>query len=106
LVTEIDDKPKNTAAVMSEFKIPANRVIVIGDSGGDGPHFQWAFNQGAFLIGSMTKNSLSEYCRSRGIRISKSFGFSYGPATVRNLEEEMAFDFKDLKEAILEATSL
>ncbi len=106
LVTEIDDKPKNTAAVMREFKIPANRVIVIGDSGGDGPHFQWAFNRGAFLIGSMTKNSLSQYCLSRGIRISKSFGISYGPAAVRNLEEEMAFDVRELAEPILAATGL
>ncbi len=106
LVTEIEDKPENTAAVIGELKIPANRVVVIGDSGGDGPHFQWAFDQGAFLIGSMTKNSLSQYCRSRGIRINKFFGTSYGPDAVRNLEEEMAVDFMDLADVILEATGL
>jgi hypothetical protein len=106
LVTEIEDKPKNTAAVMDKFKILANRVIVIGDSGGDGPHFEWAFNQRAFLIGSMTKDSLSQYCQSRGIRINRSFGISYGPAEARNLEKEMAFDFRVLAEPILAATGL
>jgi 2-hydroxy-3-keto-5-methylthiopentenyl-1-phosphate phosphatase len=102
-VIEIDDKPKNTAAVINAMEAPANRVVVMGDSGGDGPHFQWAFNQRAFLIGSMTKNSLAEYCRSRGIRIDRSFGVSYGPGEARKLEKEMTFNFMDLAEVIWEA---
>ena len=42
-VIEIEDKPKNTAAVISALEVPENRLVVMGDSGGDGPHFQWAF---------------------------------------------------------------
>lgn len=105
-VIEIEDKPKNTAAVISALGVPANRLVVMGDSGGDGPHFQWASDQRAFLMGSMTKNSLAEYCRSRGIRIDRSFGISYGPGEARKLEKEMTFNFMDLAEVIQKALSL
>ena len=105
-VIEIEDKPKNTAAVISALEVPENRVVVMGDSGGDGPHFQWAFNQRAFLIGSMTKNSLAQYCRSRGIHVDRSFGISYGPDDARKLEKEMTYNFMDLAEVIQKALSL
>ena len=105
-VTEIEDKPKNTAAVISALEAPPNRLVVMGDSGGDGPHFLWAFNQRAFLIGSMTKNSLAQYCRSRGVLIDLSFGVSYGPEEARKVEKEMTFDFMDLAEVIQKALSL
>jgi 2-hydroxy-3-keto-5-methylthiopentenyl-1-phosphate phosphatase len=105
-VIEIEDKPKNTAAVISALDAPANRVVVMGDSGGDGPHFQWAFNQRAYLVGSMTKNSLAQYCLSRGIRIDRFFGVSYGPGEARKLEKEMTFNFMDLAEVIQKALSL
>lgn len=105
-VIEIEDKPKNTAAIIGALEVPENRLVVMGDSGGDGPHFQWAFNQRAFLIGSMTKNSLAQYCRSRGIRIDRSFGVSYGPDEARKLEKEMTFNFMDLAEVIQKALSL
>ncbi len=105
-VLEIDDKPKNTAAVIRALEIPKNRLVVMGDSGGDGPHFQWAFDQRAFLISSMRKNSLTQYCRSRGIRIDRAFGVSYGPDEARQLEKEMTFNFMDLAEVIAKALSL
>ncbi|MBW2202038.1 MAG: hypothetical protein JRF71_14625 [Deltaproteobacteria bacterium] len=38
---EIQDKSKNTAAVVRSFNIPPEKIIVMGDSGGDGPHFEW-----------------------------------------------------------------
>ncbi len=46
-VLETDDKAKNTAAVVAEFNISPKRVIVMGDSGGDGPHFKWGASAGA-----------------------------------------------------------
>ncbi|MDR3604935.1 MAG: hypothetical protein P4L38_09915, partial [Syntrophaceae bacterium] len=76
-VTEIQDKPKNTAAAVSSFGIPFNRIVVIGDSGGDGPHFEWGASVGALLIGSMTKYSLSKYCKDMNIVINQRFGVSY-----------------------------
>jgi hypothetical protein len=76
--------------------IPPNKVIIMGDSGGDGAHFQWGDSVGAFLIGSMTKASLSEYCRTREIRINKRFGLTYASGEKRDLEMEMQVNFMDL----------
>jgi len=95
-VTEIEDKPKNTKAVMRAHDIHPSRVIVIGDSGGDGPHFEWAAAKGAFRIGSMTKPSLHEYCQPRGISIQKRFGISYGPGEPRRPDDELFVKFTDL----------
>jgi len=40
-VSEIDDKPKNTESLMRCCSISPGQVVIIGDSGGDGPHFKW-----------------------------------------------------------------
>jgi 2-hydroxy-3-keto-5-methylthiopentenyl-1-phosphate phosphatase len=93
---EIQDKGKNTAAVAAKMGIPAERVILMGDSGGDGPHFEWGHRAGAFTIGSMTKPSLAAYCDKKGITIGKRFGLVYGENEARSLEKEMAIDFRDL----------
>ena len=49
-VNEIEDKPKNTQSVMNSSGIGPNRVVIVGDSGGDGPHFRWGGSMGAYLI--------------------------------------------------------
>jgi len=93
---ETQDKGKNTAAVVAGMGLPAGRVIVMGDSGGDGPHFEWAHRAGAFIIGSMTKPSLAAYCEQRGIRMNLQFGLVYGRGEPRDPGREMAIDFQDL----------
>jgi hypothetical protein len=99
-LNETRDKGKNTAAVVQHFAIPAGRIVVMGDSGGDGPHFEWAARAGAFIIGSMTKHSLSSYCRERDIPIRLRFGVSYGEGEGRDVEKEKRFDFMDLVEPL------
>ena len=93
---ETQDKGKNTAAVVAGMGLPAGRVIVMGDSGGDGPHFEWAHRAGAFIIGSMTKPSLAGYCGQRGIAMNLQFGVVYGRGEPRDPDREMAVDFQDL----------
>jgi 2-hydroxy-3-keto-5-methylthiopentenyl-1-phosphate phosphatase len=93
---EIQDKPKNTQAVMRASNIPPEKVILIGDSGGDGPHFEWGARAGAYLIGSMTKESLSKYCRRSGIEINLQFGLSTLKRQITDPEKEMRVDFMDL----------
>lgn len=105
-LNETRDKGRNTAAVVAKTGLPPERVIVMGDSGGDGPHFEWAHQVGAFTIGSMTKHSLATYCDKQGIAIGKRFGLVYGPGETRDLEKEMAIDFRELIpviEAVLSA---
>jgi hypothetical protein len=97
---ETSDKGKNTQAIVQKFAIPAARVVVMGDSGGDGPHFEWGRSAGAFTIGSMTKHSLSTYCRERGIAINLRFGVSYAAGEARDPEKEKQFDFMDLVEPL------
>jgi hypothetical protein len=93
---ETQDKGINTAAIAAQFDIAAQRVIVMGDSGGDGPHFTWAHQAGAFIISSMIKPSLAAYCASKSVTIGKCFGLVYGPNEARSVEREMAIDFRDL----------
>jgi len=93
---EIEDKPKNTQSVMRAHKITPDRVMLIGDSGGDGPHFQWGARTGACLIGSMTKGSLERYCSNKGIKIHLCFGCRYGEGEARDPEAEMNVDFMNL----------
>jgi hypothetical protein len=93
---ETQDKGRNTAAVAAKMGLPAERVIVMGDSGGDGPHFDWAHQAGAFIISSMIKPSLAAYCDNKGITIGKRFGLDYGKNEARSVEKEMAIDFRDL----------
>jgi hypothetical protein len=100
---ETRDKGRNTAAAAARAGVPAKRVIVMGDSGGDGPHFEWAHQAGAFIIGSMTKHSLATYCDQRGIPIGRRFGLAYGKDEARNVEREMAIDFRELTRTIEEA---
>jgi hypothetical protein len=95
-VLEIEDKPRNTIEAMQNFGIPPGKAVVIGDSGGDGPHFEWGARTGALLIGSMTKVSLTRYCELRRIQINKLFGKTYLPEQERNYEEEYKFNFMDL----------
>jgi 2-hydroxy-3-keto-5-methylthiopentenyl-1-phosphate phosphatase len=105
-IREIDDKPRNTQAVMKLWNVPAAKLVVIGDSGGDGPHFLWAAQAGGYLIGSMIKASLVTYCRSRGVEINRFFGLTYEHGRSCNPEEEMRVDFMELADVIEHALGL
>ena len=59
---EISDKPVNTALAARNFQIPPQNILVMGDSGGDGPHFKWASDQNAIRVASMAKPSLKLFC--------------------------------------------
>ena len=93
---EIQDKPKHTESVMRLLNIPPQRVIIMGDSGGDGPHFEWGRSVGALLVASMTKASLEAYCRSKGIAIDVRFGVSHTVESAKVLEKELQVDFVEL----------
>jgi len=95
-VREIEDKVKNTAAVLREYGIPAQKLIIMGDSGGDGPHFAWGATIGAHLIGSMPKPSLESYCRKKGIKINTGFGVMYAEGEKKDPQREMEVDFMGL----------
>lgn len=71
---ETTDKGVHTAAVASRFDIPASRIIIMGDSGGDGPHFEWGARVGATLIACRPKPSLISYCSNRHIAIDHLIG--------------------------------
>jgi len=105
-VREIDDKPKNTAYAMKEWEIPPAQTIVIGDSGGDGPHFVWARQQNAHLIASMAKPSLVNYCASRNVTIHRFFGVIYEAGQSRDLHRELQYNFMDLVPVISEILEL
>ncbi len=93
---EIKDKGKNTEAAVRHFNIPFNKIILMGDSGGDGPHFEWGTKADAFLIGSMTKSSLEKYCQKKNININVRFGISDTAGEKKDLKKEMQIDFMDL----------
>jgi 2-hydroxy-3-keto-5-methylthiopentenyl-1-phosphate phosphatase len=99
---EIQDKSKNTVALAERLNIPAEKIILMGDSGGDGPHFEWGADKGAFLIGSMTKPSLESYCQTRGINIDLHFGVSYSQGDEKDPKKEMQTDFTELSFRIAE----
>ena len=99
---ETRDKGKNTGATIRSLKIPAQKTILIGDSGGDGPHFEWGSRAGAFLVGSMTKPSLDGYCRGKNLFINLRFGLDYSQGENTNQEKEMQVNFMDLTAAIEE----
>jgi hypothetical protein len=105
-VLEIEDKPKNTESVIRSLKLSARDLIVMGDSGGDGPHFRWGGAEGAYLIGSMTKASLDAFCLSCGTEIDLRFGVVYGPGEKRDSERERKVNFKDLIDIIKEVFNL
>lgn len=101
-VHEIDDKPRNTLHVMKEWGIRSEQLIVMGDSGGDGPHFVWAYQQNAYLVASMAKASLINYCTSRNINIQRFFGVMYKPGQERDLNLELQHNFMDLVSIVSE----
>lgn len=93
---EIQDKAAHTQAIVKRFNIPGENVILMGDSGGDGPHFEWGANNGSYLIGSMTKASLQQYCHERGVRIHRHFGVAAGSDESNGTSKEMSADFQEL----------
>lgn len=95
-LAETKDKGRNTAAMAEAAGVLARRVVVMGDSGGDGPHFEWAHRAGAATIGSMVKPSLAQWCRERGIPIHVRFGREYLQGEARDLARETVFDFREL----------
>jgi hypothetical protein len=103
---EIRDKGKNTETVVQHLNIASQRIILMGDSGGDGPHFQWGAGKGAFLIGSMIKPSLERYCRNEGVAINFKFGCSYAPGVKKDPQKEMQVNFMDLSAVIEERLKL
>lgn len=103
---EIHDKPRNTEAVMKSQHIGPEKVILMGDSGGDGPHFEWGAKVGAMLLASMPKWSLETYCKRKEILINKKFGVIYSEGEERDLQKEMGFDFMELAPLITEVLGL
>lgn len=102
---EIEDKGKNTARALKSFTISERKIVIIGDSGGDGPHFEWGKTHKAYMIGSMAKQSLMNYCNKKKIEINLLFGSTYFKGEERIEENEMLFDFMELSsvfERILE----
>jgi 2-hydroxy-3-keto-5-methylthiopentenyl-1-phosphate phosphatase len=99
---ETCDKSKNTGKVARSQAIPAAKIILLGDSGGDGPHFEWGAANGAFLIGSMTKPSLDNYCRAKNIEINLRFGLDYSRRERRIPQEESQVNFMVLTTTIEE----
>jgi hypothetical protein len=97
---EINDKGKNTDAVARSYHISSKRVTLMGDSGGDGPHFEWGAKINAFLIGCMTKPSLEKYCLKKNINTHVRFGISYTEVQEKNLQKEMQINFMDLSSTI------
>jgi hypothetical protein len=93
---EITDKPRHTAAVAGRYAIAPEKIIIMGDSGGDGPHFQWGARNGATLIGSMVKPSLERYCAGSGIAMTHRFGHNYAAGEPVATEKEMGYPFTDL----------
>jgi 2-hydroxy-3-keto-5-methylthiopentenyl-1-phosphate phosphatase len=93
---EIEDKGKNTERAMEHYGISGRKIVLIGDSGGDGPHFKWGKKHEAYLIGSMLKQSLKNYCDKRGIEIDLLFGSTYLKDEKRNEKNEMLADFMEL----------
>lgn len=99
---ETADKGRNTAAVADKYGIRSDRIVIIGDSGGDGPHFEWGDRTGAFLVGSMTKPSLADYCRTRSIGINLEFGINDPHNRALERRDEFQTNYMDLAPVIEE----
>ena len=97
---ETRDKARNTGTLARCLEIPTGKIILMGDSGGDGPHFRWGAEAGAFLIGSMTKASLGSYCREHDIAINLRFGPDYSAGQVPDVPQERQVNFMDLASRI------
>jgi len=96
----IGDKAVHTERVARRYGIPPHAIVIIGDSGGDGPHFEWGAQVGAKLVGSMTKPSLAGYCARRGIAIDHRFGHTYAEGEATAAKAEMNYDFMLLLDII------
>ena len=103
---EIADKPVNTALAAKQFQIPPQNILVMGDSGGDGPHFKWAAGQNAIRVASMAKPSLKKFCTGQGIEIHQYFGISYEKGEPRREADEMRVDFRDLVPYIVDRMAI
>jgi hypothetical protein len=105
---EVEDKGRNTHRAIQSVGIapPKTKIVLVGDSGGDGPHFTWGSNNAAFLISSMAKPSLRNYCRENGIEINLQFGIAYKDGEKRRPQEEMAVDFRELIPVIAEVAGI
>lgn len=99
---ELTDKPVNTDKAAKQFQIAPQNVLVVGDSGGDGPHFKWAAEQNAYRVASMAKPSLKAYCQERQIEINRFFGLSYEDDEPRRTADEMQVDFRELLPLVIE----
>ena len=99
---ETQDKGRNTAAVAKTLGIRPDRIILMGDSGGDGPHFEWGARIGATLVGSMTKASLDAYCRRKNIKIHHRYGIDFS----KNASSDMGVDFMGLCDLIVDIFGL
>jgi hypothetical protein len=97
---EIEDKGTNTHAALQELGIPPHRAAVVGDSGGDGPHFAWAAEHGALRVGVNTKASLEGYCAERGIEIHARLGPAYRPGQPRDREAEARTDLGGIRDIL------
>lgn len=93
---EISDKPVNTALAAKKFQISRQNILVMGDSGGDGPHFKWASDQKTVRVASMAKPSLKLFCAREQIEIDHFFGISYQDGEPRRYADEMQVDFREL----------
>jgi hypothetical protein len=93
---EITDKPVNTKSAAKHFQIPSRNILVMGDSGGDGPHFKWAADKKAVRVASMAKPSLKLFCAREQIEIHHFIGISYEDGEPRHPADEMQVDFRDL----------
>jgi phosphoserine phosphatase len=103
---EIEDKATNTAAIARMYQIPPQKIVLMGDSGGDGPHFEWGARVGATLVGSMTKSSLSAYCQDKGVLIDHLFGHTYAEGEKVSLEKERSVDFLKLSDTIAQVMGI
>ena len=101
-LVETRDKGKNSEAAIRSLSIPPDKIILMGDSGGDGPHFGWGSKAGAFLIGTMTKRSLNDYCIRKNIRINLRFGVDYSKEEKKRAQIGIQANFMDLTTSITE----
>jgi 2-hydroxy-3-keto-5-methylthiopentenyl-1-phosphate phosphatase len=93
---ETRDKGRNTAEVARNLGIAPDKIVLVGDSGGDGPHFEWGSRSGATLVGSMTKKSLHDYCRKHQIQIHHRIGADFSKSPPTGGQNELVSDLADL----------
>jgi phosphoserine phosphatase len=93
---ETQDKGRNTAEIAGTLGIAPDKIVLVGDSGGDGPHFEWGSRSGATLVGSMTKKSLHDYCRKHHIVIHHRIGADFSKNPPGGGQNEPVSDLMDL----------